>query len=339
MTPDFEIVSKTMHLIMVLLKASDSKLYNHLNAAGVEPFFATSWLITWFAHDIKKINEIARVFDALLCSHPLFAVYLCAAVRFHFQKKGVFDFLFLQPFSPKQYARNSITFLLHFTQLSLENNCFAYLQTVIKLRSEVLACECDFASLHNLLVHSPERGLPFEDMLTIADDMMTSIPPSKLFQLADDETKSLIQRGLVGWFRQPEHVTRYVESDWILLENLKLQALSPLHTKRSPIGNNYTLKDILSFNRIDGRAVSATEKSKIVDNIIKSRYQWNWGWKRSFHKPLYLTYESDNLICENKDDNKRSSVRNTYSVPFGAAATATAAVLVAMTVNYCLSLR
>ena len=80
MCKDFEIVAKSMQLIMVILRIADKDVYSHLKNAGIEPFFATSWLITWFSHDVKDCNESARIFDAMLCSHPLFCIYLCASV-------------------------------------------------------------------------------------------------------------------------------------------------------------------------------------------------------------------------------------------------------------------
>ena len=43
-------------------------------------FSHSSWIITWFSHDVKNINDIARMYDVLLSSHPLLIYYLCAAV-------------------------------------------------------------------------------------------------------------------------------------------------------------------------------------------------------------------------------------------------------------------
>lgn len=82
MNCDFEVVSKAMKLMFVIIKAADSTLHRFLTEGGVEPFFATSWLLTWFAHDLPLIADAARVYDAILCSHPLFCYYLCAAVSF-----------------------------------------------------------------------------------------------------------------------------------------------------------------------------------------------------------------------------------------------------------------
>ena len=84
MNTNFDIVCKWMHLLFILLKESDRELYNYFMFAKLGPFFAISWLITWFAHDISNVDEIARVFDVVLSSHPLFVFYLCCAVSFFY---------------------------------------------------------------------------------------------------------------------------------------------------------------------------------------------------------------------------------------------------------------
>lgn len=43
MSKDFKIVSNSMHIIMIIIKDNDSKLYNYLKKAQIEPFFSTSW--------------------------------------------------------------------------------------------------------------------------------------------------------------------------------------------------------------------------------------------------------------------------------------------------------
>lgn len=80
MKEDFELVCKFMHIILLIVKAADPELFQHFQSAKLEPFFATSWLLTWFAHDIKNLDDSARVFDVLLASPPMFSFYLTAAV-------------------------------------------------------------------------------------------------------------------------------------------------------------------------------------------------------------------------------------------------------------------
>ena len=83
MNCDFEVVGKAMRMLLVIIKSSDSTLHRFLTDAHVEPYFATSWLLTWFAHDLALISDAARVYDAVLCAHPLFCYYICAAVSLH----------------------------------------------------------------------------------------------------------------------------------------------------------------------------------------------------------------------------------------------------------------
>ncbi|EDQ92638.1 uncharacterized protein MONBRDRAFT_5351 [Monosiga brevicollis MX1] len=73
-------VIQQLELLPVLLQHLDPELNNFIQRAGVEPTFAVSWLITWFAHDIDELPRVQRLFDFLLSCHPLGIVYLIAAV-------------------------------------------------------------------------------------------------------------------------------------------------------------------------------------------------------------------------------------------------------------------
>lgn len=42
------------------------------------PYFALSWYMTWFAHDVRSLPQAARLFDLFLSSHPLMPLYLAA---------------------------------------------------------------------------------------------------------------------------------------------------------------------------------------------------------------------------------------------------------------------
>jgi hypothetical protein len=49
----------------------------------MEPFFCLSWILTWFAHDVRDTNLVKRLFDAFLVSHPLLVLYVCIAMMIH----------------------------------------------------------------------------------------------------------------------------------------------------------------------------------------------------------------------------------------------------------------
>lgn len=55
----------------------------HLAMCEMEPFFALSWVITWFAHEIRDTELTKRLFDFFLVSHPLMPLYVSVAMITH----------------------------------------------------------------------------------------------------------------------------------------------------------------------------------------------------------------------------------------------------------------
>jgi len=45
------------------------------------PFFALSWVLTWFSHDLESVAVVARLFDFLVAHNPVMVCYLVVAVR------------------------------------------------------------------------------------------------------------------------------------------------------------------------------------------------------------------------------------------------------------------
>lgn len=68
-------VIESLQLLYSILRAADAELADHIIATGIEPFFAISWVITWFAHHVSP-DLVARLFDLFIASHPLMPVYL-----------------------------------------------------------------------------------------------------------------------------------------------------------------------------------------------------------------------------------------------------------------------
>lgn len=173
MGEDFKVVTGVLPLILQIVKIVDGKLYAHLSKALNEPYFALSWLITWFSHDLKDLDVAARTFDALITSHPLFGLYMCTAV-------------------------------------------------VLSCKTELLAIECEMSQVHNFLVNVFERKvLCFDRIVSKADKLMEKLPPSKLQVLACGELRGLIDQKRVAIFKKPPCITRYCDSDAVLLEQFK----------------------------------------------------------------------------------------------------------------------
>mmetsp|Transcript_37188 Transcript_37188/g.90213 ORF Transcript_37188/g.90213 Transcript_37188/m.90213 type:complete len:986 (-) Transcript_37188:201-3158(-) len=70
-------------VLFPLLSKLDVDVHNHLLDADMEPFFCLSWIITWFAHDVRDTDLVKRLFDVFLVSHPLFPVYMSLAMMVH----------------------------------------------------------------------------------------------------------------------------------------------------------------------------------------------------------------------------------------------------------------
>ena len=59
---------------------ADAEVHDQLAAAELPPFFALGWFITWFAHSVDDFQDISRLFDLFMASHPLMPLYVAAVV-------------------------------------------------------------------------------------------------------------------------------------------------------------------------------------------------------------------------------------------------------------------
>jgi hypothetical protein len=65
---------------MALLAAADAPLHAHVKAGSAAPHWGLSWVLTWFAHDVRCAGAGLRLFDAFLSGHPLLPAYAAAAL-------------------------------------------------------------------------------------------------------------------------------------------------------------------------------------------------------------------------------------------------------------------
>eukprot|EP01083_Nonionella_stella_P004614 13402_1 len=73
--PNLDAVTGTLSLLFPLLKVADKEVYKFIVKSEVEPFFALSWVTTWFAHNIRHFSGVTRIYDFFLASHPLMPLY------------------------------------------------------------------------------------------------------------------------------------------------------------------------------------------------------------------------------------------------------------------------
>ncbi|KAJ2663944.1 GTPase-activating protein gyp8 [Coemansia sp. RSA 1199] len=83
MSSSLDHVMQQLQLLYVLLKAIAPKVHTVLEELQVPPFFAISWVLTWFAHDVDEFASICRIYDFLVVSPPMQIVYVAAALVKH----------------------------------------------------------------------------------------------------------------------------------------------------------------------------------------------------------------------------------------------------------------
>ncbi|WVQ75403.1 hypothetical protein IAR50_005024 [Cryptococcus sp. DSM 104548] len=72
-----------LKLLQNLLSHADPSLYrltSSISPSGSLPFFALSWVLTLFSHDVDGLETISRIFDWGLGRNPQWVVYLSAAI-------------------------------------------------------------------------------------------------------------------------------------------------------------------------------------------------------------------------------------------------------------------
>ncbi|KAF0720772.1 Aste57867_51 [Aphanomyces stellatus] len=80
MRKNFDTVLPVFRLLYPLLRSQDPVLVKHIATSVDQAYFALPWVLTWFSHHLDAFHDVARLFDVLLCSHPLFSLYLSAAL-------------------------------------------------------------------------------------------------------------------------------------------------------------------------------------------------------------------------------------------------------------------
>jgi hypothetical protein len=84
MRPNFKELQTAMRLaLMPLIAVNDPDVHMHLLDCDMQPLFCFSWILTWFAHDIRDTAAVKRLYDVFLVSHPLMPMYMSVAMVIH----------------------------------------------------------------------------------------------------------------------------------------------------------------------------------------------------------------------------------------------------------------
>jgi len=72
---------RLLGILFFLLECLDASVAQALREAEcVELHFAVPWVLTWFAHTLPRLQQVMRLFDCLLATHPAMVLYFAAAL-------------------------------------------------------------------------------------------------------------------------------------------------------------------------------------------------------------------------------------------------------------------
>ncbi|KAI9015110.1 rab-GTPase-TBC domain-containing protein [Gaertneriomyces semiglobifer] len=75
-----------LNLIMPILARTTPKVHsllkmsNGIDGPEYRPYFAISWILTWFTHDINDIRILTRLWDLFIAHGPVMVVYVCTSL-------------------------------------------------------------------------------------------------------------------------------------------------------------------------------------------------------------------------------------------------------------------
>lgn len=80
MLDSFDPVSKQLRLMSSLIEYEDPELTLFLERSNVMPYYALSWILTWFSHDFENYEKVVRLFDLFISSPAIMPVFIASAV-------------------------------------------------------------------------------------------------------------------------------------------------------------------------------------------------------------------------------------------------------------------
>ncbi|XP_028591384.2 TBC1 domain family member 20 isoform X2 [Podarcis muralis] len=140
-----------------------------------------------------------------------------------------------------------------------------YFAAVIVLHRapEVLACECDMASVHHLLSQIPQ-DLPYETLISRAGDLFVQFPPS---ELAREAAQQQAERTAASTFKDFELASAQQRPDTVLRqrfrERLRAEERAKMLLATKPRTNRFVKLAVMGLTVALGAAALAVVKSAL----------------------------------------------------------------------------
>lgn len=273
--------------IFPLIAFFDADVHAHLYTGDMQPTFCLSWVITWFAHEIRDTNLVKRIFDVFLVSHPLLPLYVSVAMVLHPHNRREIlqtecDFCQLhqvvanlpkhcstvgwEPQPAMGYVSNYesttdeplSTFRNDTNEIVVDSVGSSYNgEALFELENTTFSIGCSSIE--------PDTKVPFQDLIDMAMIYMNKIPPKDLVRIASryhgsERVQDMMrQTPCVHVFEAPPAYTvqSTAKADWLIREEVCEQQ-SPSRNLRTPTKNQTALPNTgnRTFSLDDGNVRS-----------------------------------------------------------------------------------
>lgn len=235
-------------LLMPLICYFDPEVHDFLLACDMEPFFALSWIITWFSHDIRDTAMVKRLFDAFLVSHPLLPLYMTVAMVCHVNNRAEVlaaecDFAIVHSTLaalPKNSNMVGWTFKPHEDgyvsgdETDDDINMTSMEVSLLMEEHQLEGRDDEESETHSLIssqISIGSRGtkVPFQELIDNALTYMRRIPPRKLIHLtkiyfAEETLKPMLNINPSIEFLKPHPKWGLISTapaDWVLKQRAR----------------------------------------------------------------------------------------------------------------------
>ena len=258
--------------ILPLLAYFDREVHDRLADCEMQPFFALSWVITWFSHEIRDTELVKRLFDFFLVSHPLMPIYVSVAMVCHPLNRQ--ELLHTEcEFSELHQAlaalpKNSsmvgwkyrpgdgyvsddeedddLSVEMMDSQSSVDTDFLLHEEALQSIRGCVEGVRTAEAvsTVSSAVSSMNEARVPFEEILEHAVSYMERLPPRKMLGLSAryygrDQVQELVEGAPgISFLQTPPGWTRAprAKSDWVLRqEDRQQRGLGPSRRDRKVV--------------------------------------------------------------------------------------------------------
>lgn len=292
-------------VLFPLLRIMDPEVHAHLYACGMEPFFALSWMLTWFSHDIRDTALVKRLFDCFLVSHPLMPIYLSVAMLCHPSNRQEIlstpcEFAELHHALsglPKNSSMVGWKYRVgdgyvsddeeigdgETTSISLDSDMASHLSSSDK-GSTTRGREVSLLSGNEGMMHREDLILteghaqvvsmgipahvPFQDLIDTAISFMRRVPPRKLLDLATRYFDPVQAEPILKMY--PNISLFHAPPAWALARSAKADWVLKQRTRERQGLSPKTRKDRRALSELRNRSNAAAPKENDDDGTSKS---------------------------------------------------------------------